>query len=226
MEMNNEIKSYAKRLGRFTDAQRRAYQSLACKYLIPFKEEIIDFSKTFGNSNDVIMEIGFGSGIATLEIAVKNPDKNYLGIEVHLPGIGRLFNEIEKNSLYNVKVIEYDAVHVVQKRIPKNSLAGIHIFFPDQRTKKKHRKRRLVQRPFTENLADCLKPDGYLYMVTDWEDYASHALGELTLTKNLKNVYDDFAEPQSWRPKTRFEEKGLKQEHVIRELMFVKKRSA
>lgn len=223
------LKSYVKRAGHFTEAQKKAYNTLAGKFIVPMSDlsnvepEKFDFNKIFGNSNSVTMEIGFGAGFATAEIAQANPDKNYLGVEVHLPGIGRLLWEIENRALSNTRIVEYDAAVVSEKMIPQNSLDAIHIFFPDPWPKKKHRKRRLVQRPFTETLAKCLKPGGYLYMATDWEDYALHALEELTATAALKNSYaQGFAEPQSWRPKTRFEQKGLAKEHKIRELFFVK----
>jgi len=217
------IKSYVIRARRFTDAQKKAYDSLAEKFVIPFSEEKINFTHLFGNSENVTMEIGFGSGFATAEIAQENPQENYLGIEVHRPGIGRLLWEIEKRSLSNIRIIEYDAVQVVEKMITEGSLKAIHLFFPDPWPKKRHRKRRLVQRPFTETLAKCLKPCGYLYMVTDWEDYALHALEELRASPSLKNAYESFAPPQSWRPLTKFEQKGLAKDHAIRELFFIKK---
>ena len=220
--MSEFIKSYVKRMGRFTEAQKKAYELLADKFIIPVSDNHINFTEIFENSNSITLEIGFGSGFATAQIAQVNPDKNYLGVEVHKPGIGFLLREIENRSLKNIKIIEFDAVHVVKKMIPLNSLDAIHIFFPDPWPKKRHRKRRLIQRPFTNNLVDKLKPDGYLYMVTDWEDYALHALEELTAATGLQNCYEDFALPQSWRPETRFEKKGLDKEHVIRELMFRK----
>jgi tRNA (guanine-N7-)-methyltransferase len=215
------LKSYVKRTGYYTTAQKNAYNSLSARFLLPFSEEKLDFSRIFGNKN-TIMEIGFGSGVATAEIAQANPDKNYLGIEVHRPGIGRLLWEIEKLNLSNIRIIEYDVKHVAEKMIPQGSLDAIHVFFPDPWPKKKHHKRRLIQRPFTQILAGCLKPKGYLYMVTDWENYAFWALEELRATAGLLNAYEEFAPPQSWRPKTRFEQKGLDKEHVIRELYFVK----
>jgi len=230
--MMNQIKSFVRRQGHFTDAQKKAYDELAEKYILPFSERYIDFRNIFGNSNDITVEIGFGSGAATAQIAAANPQKNYIGIEVHRPGIGRLLREIEKHSLSNIRIIEYDAVHVMRKMIPLSSLGAIHIFFPDPWQKKRHRKRRLVQRPFTQTLANCLKKGGYLYMVTDWEDYALHALEELSAPPlesvcgssnasfTLINEYSGFASPQNWRPKTRFEEKGLSKDHTIRELMF------
>ena len=216
------LKSYVIRAGRYTTAQRKAYETLSADFIIPFIEGEIDFNKIFGNTNPVFLEIGFGMGITTADIAQKNPDKNYIGIEVHRPGIGRLLWEIEKRSLSNIRIIEYDAVFVTQMMIPCGSLEGIHVFFPDPWPKKKHRKRRLIQRPFTNTLANCLKPGGYLYMVTDWEDYAFHALEELSAAAGLHNAYEGFAPPQPWRPGTKFEQKGLAKNHEIKELYFVK----
>jgi len=216
------LKSYVKRIGRYTAAQKKAYDSLSDQFLIPFREDKINLNEIFGNSGSTIVEIGFGSGFATAEIAEANPDKNYLGLEVHKPGIGRLLWEIEKRNLSNIRIIEYDAVPVIQKMISPSSVDAFHIFFPDPWPKKRHRKRRLIQRPFTASLADCLKPSGYLYMVTDWEDYAEHALEELIATAALRNTYEKFASAQSWRPVTRFEQKGRAKDHLIRELHFTK----
>jgi tRNA (guanine-N7-)-methyltransferase len=216
------LKSFVRRVGHFTEGQKRAYESLSGKFVVPFCEEKIDFSEIFGNTHGVTLEIGFGMGKATVEIAGANPDKNYLGVEVHRPGVGKVLWEIEKRSLSNIRIIEYDAVPVAQKMIPEGSLDAIHIFFPDPWPKKRHHKRRLIQRPFTETLASCLKPGGYLYMVTDWEDYAEYALEELAAASSLRNKYERFACPQSWRPQTRFEEKGLQKEHGIREIYFIK----
>ena len=226
------LKSYVKRTGHFTAAQRKAYDTLAQNIIIPFSEETLDFNKVFKTKNNnvtgqrheinVIIEIGFGSGFATAEIAQANPEKNYLGIEVHRPGIGRLLWEINERALSNIRIIEYDAADAVPKMIPPCSLDGIHLFFPDPWPKKRHHKRRLVQRPFTETLANCLKPGGYFYMVTDWEDYALFAVEELNAAAGLRNAYEKFAAQQSWRPVTRFEQKGLLKDHVIREIYLIK----
>jgi tRNA (guanine-N7-)-methyltransferase len=216
------LKSYVIRKGRFTDAQKKAYDSLCDDFVLPFTDNKLDFTAIFGNSAGVILEIGFGSGFATAEIAQANPDKNYLGVEVHRPGIGRLLWEIEKRSIDNIRIIEYDAAAVTEKMIPACSLDGIHIFFPDPWPKKRHHKRRLIQRPFVFTLAQCLKPDGYLYMVTDWEEYALCALEELSFCTSLKNAYENFAVPQGWRPQTKFEQKGLAKDHKIRELFFIR----
>ena len=227
----NIIKSYVLRAGRITDAQRRSYDSLSGRYTVPFTENLIDYSQIFGNGNPVIAEIGFGMGAATAVIAGENPEKNYIGIEVHKPGVGKLLWEIERRSLSNIKVIEHDAVEVFLKMFPPDSLEGIHLFFPDPWPKKRHHKRRLVTRPFTCTLAERLRPGGYLYMVTDWEDYAVWALEELGGTENLVNSYggtggdtdDGFAPPQSWRPRTKFEKKGIDKKHEVRELYFEKR---
>jgi tRNA (guanine-N7-)-methyltransferase len=216
------LKSYVIRKGHFTDAQKKAYDSLYEKYMIPFADNKLDFQNIFGNSAGVTLEIGFGSGFATAQIAQVNPDKNYLGVEVHRPGIGKLLWEIEKRSLENIRIIEYDAAAVTEKMIPENSLEAIHIFFPDPWPKKRHHKRRLIQNPFTLSLAGRLKPGGYLYMVTDWEDYAVFALESLALCPSLKNTCEDFAVPRDWRPKTKFEQKGLAKDHKIRELFFIR----
>jgi tRNA (guanine-N7-)-methyltransferase len=213
------IKSYVLRAGHFTEAQKRSYESLSPRFVVTF-EPSLDYQKLFGNSNGVIAEIGFGMGIATAAIAEANPDKNYLGIEVHRPGVGKLLWEIERRSLANIRIIEHDAAEVFARMIPPASLDGIHLFFPDPWPKKRHHKRRLVTRPFTQILARSLKNGAYLYMVTDWEDYAHWALEELSATAGLVNAYPGFAPPQSWRPKTKFERKGLEQNHLVKELFF------
>jgi tRNA (guanine-N7-)-methyltransferase len=166
------LKSYVLRAGRGTAAQKRSYDSLSGEWVIPYENKAISYAAIFGNNNPVIVEIGFGMGMATALIAGAYPAKNYLGIEVHRPGIGKLLREIQERALSNIRIIEHDAAEVFAHMIPPQSLEGIHLFFPDPWPKKRHHKRRLVQRPFTETLASCLKPQGYLYMVSDWEDYA------------------------------------------------------
>jgi tRNA (guanine-N7-)-methyltransferase len=203
-------------------AQRRSYETLSSAFCVPFAAEPLDFSRVFGNEHPVTLEIGFGMGSATALIAADNPDKNYLGVEVHRPGIGRLLWEIENNSIANIRIIEADAADVLKTMIPAASLAAFHIFFPDPWPKKRHHKRRLVTRPFTSLLAEKLRPGGYVYMVTDWEEYGDWALAELSATEGLRNVCEGFAPPQEWRPRTRFEQKGLEKNHAVRELYFLK----
>ena len=218
--MDGSVKSYVLRAGRETPAQKRAYDTLSGQFVVPFRESPLDFAELFGNGNPVVMEIGFGMGEATAAIAAENPGTNYLGVEVYKPGVGRLLWNISQASIPNIRIVQHDAVEVTLKMIPPHSLAGIHLFFPDPWPKKRHHKRRLVKRPFTETLASRLIPEGYLYMVTDWEDYAAWALDELTATNGFANTCEGFAEPQGWRPDTSFERKGIEKKHLVRELYF------
>ncbi|MCR4789741.1 MAG: tRNA (guanosine(46)-N7)-methyltransferase TrmB [Treponemataceae bacterium] len=221
-EYRREVKTFVLRAGRMTDSQRKAYETLSARWCIPFEKKAISFPDIFGNSNPVIVEIGFGMGAATAIIAENNPDINYLGLEVHRPGVGRLLNSIEALNLQNLYIIEHDALEVLEYMIGDNSVNGFHVFFPDPWPKKKHHKRRLMQRPRTDLLQKKLAKDGYIYMATDWEPYGEFALEELTATQGLKNKYSGFAEHQSWRPETKFERKGLDADRKICELYFVK----
>ena len=221
--IKREVKTYVLRAGRMTAAQEKAYKQLAPAYCIPFENKRINFVDIFGNTNPIIVEIGFGMGDATWQIAKANPNINYIGIEVHTPGVGKLLSEIQKNELKNLYIIEYDAMEVLQNMFGDNSINGFHIFFPDPWPKKKHHKRRMLQRPRTDLLAKKLSAGGYLYFVTDWLEYAEFALEQLTDTPGLKNKYKGFAEPQLWRNQTKFERKGMAADRVITEIFFEKK---
>jgi tRNA (guanine-N7-)-methyltransferase len=210
-----------------TAAQKRSYDKFFSSYCLDFCRtgetgKTINFEKTFGNKNAVVIEIGFGMGLATALIAEKNPETNYVGLEVYRTGIGRLLWEIEKRRLANIRIIEGDAAEILPERIGENSVAGFHIFFPDPWPKKRHHKRRLIKRPFTDLLASRLVPGGYVYMVTDWEDYGDWALAELSATPGLGNKYPGFAPPQAWRPETKFERKGIEGQRRMREIFFEK----
>jgi tRNA (guanine-N7-)-methyltransferase len=218
----HRIRSFVLRAGRMSIAQRRSYEKLGPQFLLPYEKKPLDPLAAFGNDRSVTVEIGFGMGIATAMIAEANGDKNYLGIEVHTPGIGRLLWEIEGRGLTNIRIIEHDAVEVLEDMIGDASVAAFHIFFPDPWPKKRHHKRRLVKRPFTDLLASKLVDGGYLYMATDWTEYGDWALQELTATSALKNAYDGFAPRQTWRPETKFERKGAAKDHELRELYFVR----
>lgn len=220
--IRREIKTFVLRASRMTDAQKRDYETLSAKWCIPFEKKNLNFADIFGNSNPVVVEIGFGMGAATAIIAEQNPNINYLGIEVHTPGVGRLLGNIRDNNLQNLYIIEHDAMEVLEFMIPDNSVSGFHVFFPDPWPKKKHHKRRLMQRPRTNLLAKKLYAGGYIYMATDWEPYAEFALEELNLTETMKNKYEGFAPHQEWRPETKFEHKGLVAERKICELFFEK----
>ena len=216
------VKTYVMRIGRMTAAQERQYKDLSPAWCIPFENKKLNFVDIFGNTNPIILEIGFGMGDATAALAQANPDINYIGVEVHKPGVGKLLGEIKKRELKNLYIIEYDALDVLECMIGDNSLNGIHIFFPDPWPKKRHHKRRLVQRPKTDLFAQKLAPGGYLYFVTDIIEYAEFALEELNATQHLKNKYQGFAEPQPWRAQTKFERKGMAADRQITELFFEK----
>jgi len=222
-DRGQRIRSFVLRAGRMSAAQRRSYEQLFPFYALKGSETgIIDSEKLFGNNFPLVIEIGFGMGLATACIAQENPNINYLGIEVHRPGIGRLLWEIEKRSLKNIKIIEGDAVEILEQKIADSSVYAFHIFFPDPWPKKRHNKRRLITRPFTDLLCAKLLPGASIYMVTDWDDYGEWALNELSATDGLMNRYNTFAEAQEWRPKTEFERKGILKNHVVRELLFEK----
>ena len=220
------VRSFVLRQGRISSGQKRSYEKLFNIYGIAGGETgILESAKIFGNDNPMIVEIGFGMGKATAAIALKNSCVNYLGIEVHKPGIGRLLGEIERLALKNIRIVEGDAVEILTRRIKDNSVSAFHVFFPDPWPKKRHHKRRLITRPFTDLLAAKLLNGAYIYMVSDWADYGDWALRELSATPGLINRYNDFAEHQSWRPETEFELKGRNKNHEIRELYFEKRKN-
>lgn len=216
------IKTYVLRKGRMTASQERDYQNFSHIWCIPFEKKPINLLDVFGNTNPVIVEIGFGMGSATAEIAEKNPDINYIGIEVHTPGVGKLLGEIRTRDLKNLYIIEHDALEVLDEAIVDGSINGFHVFFPDPWPKKRHHKRRLMQRPNTDLLAKKLCAGGYIYFVTDWAEYADFALEELNKTPSLHNKYEKFAETQHWRPETKFEKRGKDAAREIKELYFIK----
>lgn len=216
------VRTFVIRAGRLTTSERKSYDELHHVWCIPYEHKTLNYTEIFNNTNPVIMEIGFGMGHATSIIAENNPDINYIGSEVHVPGVGRLLGDIKTKQLKNLYIIEHDALEILETMIPDNSLAGFHIFFPDPWPKKKHHKRRMLQRPRTDLLAKKLAPGGYLYFATDWQEYAESALEELKMTEGLANKYEGYAPHQEWRPRTKFEQKGLDASRDIYELFFVK----
>ena len=216
------VRTFVIRAGRLTTSERKSYEELHHVWCIPYEHKTLNYTEIFNNTNPVIMEIGFGMGHATSIIAENNPDINYIGSEVHVPGVGRLLGDIKTKQLKNLYIIEHDALEILETMIPDNSLAGFHIFFPDPWPKKKHHKRRMLQRPRTDLLAKKLAPGGYLYFATDWQEYAESALEELKMTEGLANKYEGYAPHQEWRPRTKFEQKGLDAGRDIYELFFVK----
>ena len=201
-------------------AQQRALDTLLPRLGIAFSPAPLDFAATFGRRAPVILEIGFGMGETTAAIAAARPQDDFLGLEVHGPGVGALLNRVDAAGLSNVRVIQHDAVDVIAHMIPAASLAGIHIYFPDPWPKKRHHKRRLLQPAFVRALADRLSAGGYLHAATDWDDYAQEILATFSAEPLLANTTADFAPRPAWRPQTKFETRGLKLGHGVRDLVF------
>lgn len=212
------IKSFVLRGQRLKPWQIEGIKTGYEKYCIPFTKNKISWENIFGNNNPVVIEIGFGMGESTLKIAKNNPNINYLGIEVFLYGFSKLLANIQKEEISNIKIMRFDAKQVMEYMVPDCSVSGFHIFFPDPWQKKKHHKRRLLQPPFSTLLAKKLIKTGYIYAVSDWEDYSEQILNVLSNTPSLINNYEGYSKPIPWRPDTSFERKGLEKNHPIREI--------
>lgn len=217
------IRSFVLRQGRVSNAQQRHYEEGLPRWGIPYAAAPVDLNVVFGRSAPKFLEIGCGMGETTAIIAAAHAQNDYLGIEVHTPGVGSLLKEIATRELSNLRVIQHDAVEVVRDMILQASLAGIHIYFPDPWPKKRHHKRRLIQPPFVALLASRLAPGGYLHCATDWEEYAQQMLEVLSAEPLLKNTVEGFAPRPAWRPQTRFEKRGLKLGHGVWDILFTRR---
>jgi tRNA (guanine-N7-)-methyltransferase len=205
-----------------TDGQKKAYERLYEKYCIPYSKSPLDCAAVFGKDTPLIAEIGFGMGDVLAETAERFPDRGFLGIEVHRPGVGKLMRLLEERCITNVRIIQNDAVPVLEGMLVEETLSGIHIFFPDPWPKKRHHKRRLLKQDVLPLLERVLKPGGYLYIVSDWHDYAADILRLLQSSSVLRNTAPGFAERRPWRPESSFEWKGKAKGHHIYELFFIK----
>ena len=217
------IRSYVLRQGHMSDAQKAAMAEGLPKWGIEYQPETIDLNAVFGRDNDKVFEIGFGMGTATAHIAKVLPEKDFIAIDVHAPGVGNLLKLIDENELTNLRVMRYDAVEVVTHMLADESLAGIHVFFPDPWHKKRHNKRRLIQTPFVEQLLPKLKIGGYIHLATDWEEYAVQMLEVLSGFDSLKNSAEAYATTPDYRPETKFEARGKRLGHGVWDLVFIKK---
>ncbi len=228
IEQNNiqrDIRSFVLRQGKITSGQLKAINELLPKFGIEYNQERCDLNAAFCRDNPKIVEIGFGMGNATWQIAKNNPEHDYLGIEVHLPGVGALLMQMRDNNVNNLRIIRHDAVEVFKNMLADDILDGIHIYFPDPWHKKRHHKRRIIQTPFVELLAQKLKPGGYIHLATDWEDYALCMLDILNQETSLINQAIDgkFVPRPEYRPLTKFENRGLKLGHGVWDLIFIRK---
>ncbi|SEQ91635.1 tRNA (guanine-N7-)-methyltransferase [Nitrosomonas sp. Nm51] len=218
--MTHTIRSFVLRQGRISTAQRRACEILLPKHGIPFKHEPINLEAVFGRQAPRIFEIGFGMGETTADIAHSHPEQDYLAVEVHTPGVGSLLNQIETRGLSNLRIIQHDAVEVMQHMLPPMCLDGAHIFFPDPWPKAKHHKRRLIQPAFIARLCKHLKYNAYIHLATDWEDYACHMLDVLNNEPLLYNTAADYSDRPDYRPVTKFEQRGIRLGHAVWDLIF------
>jgi tRNA (guanine-N7-)-methyltransferase len=215
------IRTYVMRAGRTTEGQTRALNELGPRFVLPSEPaQPIDAAQVFGRQAPVVLEIGFGMGDATAKIAQTLPDHDFIGCEVHEPGVGALLKHIGDMGLSNLRIVRHDAVEVLEHMIRPGSLAGVHIFFPDPWHKKRHNKRRLIQPPLVKLLCSRLAPGGYLHCATDWEPYAQQMLEVLGAEPELRNTAEGYAEKPAYRPLTKFEQRGLRLGHGVWDLVY------
>ncbi|TAG32962.1 MAG: tRNA (guanosine(46)-N7)-methyltransferase TrmB [Polaromonas sp.] len=218
------IRSFVLRTGRTTAGQARAFADVGPQFLLPYAPALVDFAAVFNREAPTVLEIGFGMGEATAHIASVMPGKNFLCCEVHTPGVGALLKRIDEQGLRNIRILQHDAVEVIDHMLPAGDLAsldGAHIFFPDPWHKKKHNKRRLIQAPLMAKLAARLKPGGYLHCATDWQPYAEQILAVLSAEPLLHNTAGSgYAPKPDYRPLTKFENRGIKLGHGVWDVVF------
>ena len=222
-EKHRRIRSFVRREGRMTPGQKSAFERLWARFGIDLPEEgLIDLAAAFGNDHPVVLEIGFGNGESLAEMAANDPGRNYLGIEVHRPGVGHLLHRLEEREIENVRTMSEDAVIILERHIADGALDGVQLFFPDPWHKQRHHKRRIVQPPFVELLARKLHAGGTFHMATDWENYAQHmmrVMGDSELYENM-NGPGRYAPRPEHRPLTKFEQRGHRLGHGVWDLVF------
>ncbi len=220
------IRSFVRRAGRMGPGQQRAMNELGPRFVLPFAPQPLDLDAVFGRRAPRVLEIGFGMGGATAEVAAAQPGTDFIGVEIHPPGVGALLKLVGEQQLGNLRIVQHDAVQVVAQMIPLAALEGIHIWFPDPWHKKRHNKRRLVQPAFVAQLLPHLAPGGYLHCATDWQPYAEQMLEVLSAQPQLLNTAAGFAPRPDWRPLTKFEQRGLRLGHGVWDLLFRRRAAA
>lgn len=218
------IRSFVRRQGRLTEGQSRALEHHWDDYGLTLADGILDYVAIFGNTNPVILEIGFGNGASLLQMARHAPQKNFIGVEVHRPGVGKLINDAHQAGINNVKVFCEDAIDVLAQNIADASLEGVQLFFPDPWHKKKHNKRRIVQPAFAQTIRHKLRMGGYFHMATDWEPYAQHMLEVMSTAEGFSNQAGSgrYAPKPAYRPATKFEKRGERLGHGVWDLVFIR----
>lgn len=221
------IRSFVLRTGRLTEGQQRALDELLPKFGIQPGQGPLDFRQLFSNPRPVIVEIGFGNGDATWQMAQQNPQENFIGVEVHRPGVGHLLLQLQQQGLNNVRVACEDGVEFLRQRIPQGSLEGLRLYFPDPWPKKRHHKRRIVQPDFVELLAEKIAPGGILHFATDWQNYAEHMLEVLRGNPAFENLSEtgEYCARPAWRPLTKYEKRGERLGHGVYDLLFLRRRN-
>lgn len=217
-----KVRSFVLRAGRMTESQQKAMDEVWPRMGLTLEHGLLDLNDVFGREAPVVLEIGFGMGDSLIEMAKNQPEKNYIGIEVHRPGVGRLLSNADKEGLDNIRVFCEDAIEVLAQSIPDGSLDCIQLFFPDPWHKKRHHKRRIVQPELAESLRKKLKVGGVFHMATDWENYAEHMMEVMSAAPGYKNVAGEgaFSPQPQWRPVTKFQRRGEKLGHGVWDLMF------
>ena len=214
------IRSFVRRTGRVTTGQAKAFEDLGPQFILTYQAAPLDATQAFGRTAPLILEIGFGMGEATAHIARVRPEDNFLCCEVHEPGVGALLKRIGEHDIHNIRILQHDAVEVLDHMLPDGSLDGVHIFFPDPWHKKKHNKRRLIQSALVAKLAARLKVGGYIHCATDWQPYAEQMLEVLGAEPLLRNTAEGYAPQPDYRPLTKFENRGLRLGHGVWDLVF------
>jgi len=216
------IRSFVLRGGRLTAAQQRALEELWPRYGIDAGETMLEFDELFGRAGEVIVEIGFGNGESTWNMAQAEAEKNFIGIEVHEPGVGQLLLALQQHRVDNIRIAREDAVPFFRQRITDGSLAGVRIFFPDPWPKKRHHKRRIIQPEFVSQLARCVATGGILHLATDWQPYAEHMLEVLRSNPDFNNLSAEgnYCERPRWRAHTKYEQRGERLGHPVRDLLY------
>jgi tRNA (guanine-N7-)-methyltransferase len=217
------IRSFVNRRSHMTQGQQQALDAYLDKWSVPYRAEVLDLGATFGRSAPTVLEIGFGMGETTEQIALVRPQDNFLGVEVFNAGVGALLKRIEISALENIRIIQHDAVEVLRDMVAPNSLSGVHIYFPDPWPKKRHHKRRLIQAPLIELLSSRMASGAYLHCATDWEHYAQQMLEVLSGEASLINTAENFAPRPDFRPLTKFENRGIRLGHGVWDLIFKKR---
>ncbi|SAL18840.1 tRNA (guanosine(46)-N7)-methyltransferase TrmB [Caballeronia telluris] len=217
---HRRIRSFVTRAGRVSTGQRRALDEFGPRFVIPYAADTLDWDAVFGRRAPRVLEIGFGMGATTAEIAATRAGDDFLGVEVHEPGVGALLKLIGEEGLTNIRIVQHDAVEVLEHMIAPESLDGVHIYFPDPWHKARHHKRRLIQPKFVAHLVSRLKPGGYIHLATDWQNYAEQMLEVLAAETALENTADGYAPRPDYRPVTKFERRGIKLGHGVWDLVF------